>query len=111
MTSNQLAQWAGVGLTALLLLGGSIAAYVDVKGDIAKLQTEIVQSTKDRGELDTYDRFLQSQLREHGDRLLKSEAKQEGIEKTQERLERTMSDMLAEMKEMNENLIRMMEKK
>lgn len=109
MTNNAV-QWVGAGLTSLVVIGGSIAAYVDVKSDIAVVETKLDQNKEDKKELDKYDSYLQKQLDEHGDRLLKTEAKQEGIEKTQDRLERTMDEILKEMRAMNDNIIILTEK-
>jgi predicted nuclease with TOPRIM domain len=108
--TNSAVQWVGVGLTSLVVIGGSIAAYVDVKSDIAVVETKLDQNKEDKKELDKYDSYLQKQLDEHGDRLLKTEAKQEGIEKTQDRLERTMDEILKEMRTMNDNIIILTEK-
>ena len=108
--SNNSVQWVGAGLTALVLLGGGIAAYVDVKSDIAVVETKLDQNKEDKAELDKYDSYLQKQVDSHGDRLLKTEAKQEGIEKTQDRLERTMDEILKEMRSMNDNIIILTEK-
>lgn len=105
MTNNAI-QWAGTALTAIVVLGGNVAAYVDVKSDVAVIETKLEQNKEDKGELDKYDSYLQKQVDSHNNRLLKTEAKQEGIEKTQDRLERTMTEILKEIRSMNDNLIR-----
>jgi uncharacterized protein (DUF3084 family) len=89
-------QAVGLLLTSLLVCGGGVAAYVDVKSDIAVVETKIdaAQDTK-------------RQVDKNRESIVKTEARQEGIEKTQNRLERTMDEILKEMKLMNDNLIRL----
>lgn len=89
-------QAVGLLLTSLLVCGGGVAAYVDVKSDIAVVETKLdaAQDTK-------------RQVDKNRESIVKTEARQEGIEKTQNRLERTMDEILKEMKLMNDNLIRL----
>lgn len=89
-------QAVGLLLTSLLVCGGGVAAYVDVKSDIAVVETKVdaAQDTK-------------RQVDKNRESIVKTEARQEGIEKTQNRLERTMDEILKEMKLMNDNLIRL----
>ncbi len=96
MSVNVSHQAVGLLLTSLLVCGGGVAAYVDVKSDIAVVETKIdaVKDTK-------------QQVDKNRESIVKTEARQEGIEKTQNRLERTMDEILKEMKLMNDNLIRL----
>lgn len=89
-------QAVGLLLTSLLVCGGGVAAYVDVKSDIAVVETKL-DAAKD----------TQRQVDSNRESIVKTEARQEGIEKTQNRLERTMDEILKEMKLMNDNLIRL----
>jgi len=100
-------QAVGLLLTSLLVCGGGVAAYVDVKSDIAVVETKLDAARDNKKELSNYDSSLQRQVDNNRESIVKTEARQEGIEKTQNRLERTMDEILKEMKLMNDNLIRL----
>lgn len=107
MSVNTGYQAAGLLLTSLIVGGGGVAAYVDVKSDIAVVETKIDASKETKKALSDYDFSLQRQVDSNRESIVKTEARQEGIEKTQNRLERTMDEILKEMKLMNDNLIRL----
>ena len=107
MPNNNTSSWVGVGISALLLLGGSVAAYVDVKSDIAIVETKVDGVRESGKELDKYDAYLQRQVDANKNEIIKGETKQEGYEKNQERLERTMDAVLIELKKMNENIVKL----
>lgn len=94
-------------VAVLTLSGVGIGMYADLKSDLAVSNEKYIQLKEEAKALDQYDTFLQRQLEAQKDKLLKTEARQGGIEKTQARLERTMEDVLKELKIMNENLIRL----
>ena len=105
MSNSTAPSWIGAAVSALLLLGGSIAAYVDIKSDIAILETKLGEAKESSKELDDYDAVLQRQVDDNRKGLIELDAKQGGITKDQERFERTLEEMLKEMKKLNENII------
>lgn len=105
------AGWASVVVSCLMLGGVGIGMYADLKSDIAVGNSRYENIREEVKKLDAYDAFLQRQYEEQKERLLKTEANQEGIEKNQERIERTMEQLLEEVKRMNENLIKLGERK
>ncbi len=99
--------WVAAIVACLMLGGAGIGMYADLKSDIAVGNSKYESLKEDVGALDTYDAFLQRQYESQRERLIKTEARQEGIEKTQVRLERTMEQILAEMKTMNTTLAKL----
>ena len=99
--------WAAVFVSMLLLLGGSVASYTSLKSEMAVLQEKAGAREDKDAELDSYDAYITSDIDKIKERLTRTEAAQEGIRKTQERLEFTMGEILKEMKKMNENIIRL----
>lgn len=99
--------WAGV-LVALLVLLGSIATgYADVKSDVAVLNNKLESSKEKNKELDSYDAHLSNSLDGVKERLTRTESEQESIRRTQDEIRFTMNELLKEMRQMNENIIRM----
>lgn len=105
MSNSTAPAWVGAAVSGLLLMGGAVAAYVDVKSDIAVVETKLDEAKESKKELDDYDAILQRQVDDNRRGLIKTEAKQESIAKNQERFERTMEEMLKEMKKLNENVL------
>lgn len=99
--------WITAVLSILILLGSGIAVYADIKADLAVVKEKAEATQKELASLDTYDAHLTSRQEELETRVVKFESRQEAIEKTQIRLESTMAQILAEMKIMNENIIRL----
>lgn len=100
-------QWVGVVVASLMLSGASIAAYVDIKSDIAVIESRLISVKESETKLDEYDRFLQKQIDMASDNIIRIEAQQQYVVSTQVRLEQVMDKILVEMKSMNENVIRL----
>ena len=99
--------WAAVAVSILLLLGGGITSYSNLNSRMAVLQEKVSTRELKDLELDSYDAYLTKDADMVSDRITRVEAAQEGIRKTQERLEYMMGQILSEMKMMNENIIRL----
>ena len=93
--------WAGVLVALLVLLGSGVAAYSDLKSEVAVLHTNVQGLKEDEEELDSYDIYLSKE------RLTRTEAEQNSLRRTQEEIKFTMGELLKEMKQMNENIIRL----
>jgi regulator of replication initiation timing len=99
--------WVGVLIALLVLLGSGVTAYTDVKSEVAVLYAN-VHSLKEGGkELDTYDALLSQGVDNIKERLTRTEAEQNSLRRTQEEIKFTMGELLKEMKQMNENIIRL----
>ena len=89
--------WAGVLVALLVLLGSGVAAYSDLKSEVAVLHTNVQGLKEDEEELDSYDIYLSKGIDNIKERLTR----------TQEEIKFTMGELLKEMKQMNENIIRL----
>ena len=103
--SSQL-QIAATIATVLTCACAGVAAYVDIKSDIAVIETQVSIAKESGSKLDTYDAYLQKQSDDARNRIIQIEAQQQYVIATQVRLEQTMDKILIEMKAVNENVIR-----
>ena len=99
--------WTGVLIAFLVLVGSGTAAYTDVKSDVAVLNANVYALKEDGRELDNYDAFLSGGVDNIKERLTRTEAEQNSLRRTQEEIKFTMGELLKEMKQMNENIIRL----
>tara|TARA_B100001063_G_scaffold227047_1_gene237128 strand:+ start:11117 stop:11440 length:324 start_codon:yes stop_codon:yes gene_type:complete len=99
--------WISAVVACLVFASSGVGMYVDLKTDIAVGNTKYDAIKEDMEGLVTTDFLLKNKQEVIDDRLLKSEANVEGLEKTQDRLEGTMKEMLVELKTMNENIIKL----
>tara|TARA_R110000772_G_scaffold129472_1_gene237583 strand:- start:5922 stop:6260 length:339 start_codon:yes stop_codon:yes gene_type:complete len=105
--SGRGASWVAAVVSVLILVGGGATAYSDLNASILEMQTRDIATQKQLGKLDEYDARISENVDELGDRMIRSESEQVSIKRTQERIEFTMNEMLKEMKQMNENIIRL----
>lgn len=99
--------WAGVFIALLVLLGSGVAAYTDLKSEVAVLHTNVQSLKEDDKELDSYDVYLSKGVDDIKERLTRTEAEQNSLRRTQEEIKFTMGELLKELKQMNENIIRL----
>ena len=99
--------WAGALVALLVLLGSGVAAYSDLKSEVAVLHTNVQGLKEDEEELDSYDIYLSKGIDNIKERLTRTEAEQNSLRRTQEEIKFTMGELLKEMKQMNENIIRL----
>lgn len=105
--SGRTASWIAAVVSLLLLIGSGATAYSNLNSKIAENTIREQSLEKKVEDLDEYDARLSEELDDLNDRMIRSESNQESIRRTQERIEFTMNEMLKEMKQMNENIIRM----
>ena len=105
--SGRIANWVAIAVSVLILVGSGATAYSDLSASILEMRTRDIATQKQLGKLDEYDARISENVDELGDRMIRSESEQVSIKRTQERIEFTMSEMLKEMKQMNENIIRL----
>jgi septal ring factor EnvC (AmiA/AmiB activator) len=103
--------WAGVLIALLVLLGSGTAAYSNVKSDIAVLNNKVEGVQEKDRELDSYDAHLSGDVGTLKDRLTRTEAEQQSIRRTQDEIKYALNELLKEIRQMNENMIRMGSKK
>lgn len=101
------ASWVAATVAVLLLIGSGATAYSDLNSELASVLNSIETIERDVKDLDVYDAKLSENIDELDDRLIKSEAEQVGIKRTQDRIEATMKEMLQEIKGMREDIIKM----
>ena len=99
--------WIPTALSAVLLLGGGATAYSDLNSDITRVTVVVEGNTVDIKDLDIYDIHLTEKLDTLKGNSIRTETEMSNLQRTTEKLEFTMSELLKEMKRMNDNLIRM----
>ena len=105
--SGRTASWVAAVVSVLLLVGSGSTAYSNLNSSILEMQTRDIATQRQLDKLDEYDARISEDVDELGDRMIRSESEQASIKRTQERIEFTMNEMLKEMKQMNENIIRL----
>ena len=105
--SGRTASWVGAVVSIVLLVGSGATAYSNLNSAIVDGQTrdELRQVQVDK--LDEYDARVSEDVDELGDKMIRLEADLNSTKRTIERLEFALNEILKEMKQMNENLIRM----
>lgn len=99
--------WISACIACLVFASSGVGMYVDLKTDIAVGNTKYEAVKEEMSKMATTDYVLRAKQEVIDDRLLKSEANVEGLEKTQDRLEGALKEVISELKEMNENLIKL----
>ena len=104
---NVSSSWVAAIVSTLVLLGSGGAAYSSMSSGLAVAVSKIENVEEVNREQDKYDAIRSEVIDSHGKLLVKNEVEQDALRKTQEDMKGIMSDMLSEMKQMNENLIRL----
>ena len=99
--------WVAAGIAALVMLGTGSAAYTDVKSEVAVLDSQQRAIVTVEGKLDEYDAYLSREIDILKERTTKTESVQVSLKATQDRIDGTMREILNEMKDMNENIIKL----
>lgn len=96
----------GVVVALLTLLSGGVAAYTDLTSDQATMETRIKHVEEDVGDLDNYDIHLTEVTDSLRGDAIRTEAGLGNLQRTTEKLDATMSEMLKEIRRLNDNFIR-----
>ena len=91
--------WVTMGAVALGYLVAGLIAFSTVTAKVDRFE-------KDVGDLDSYDAHLSEEIDEVSDRLIRQESEMSAVKSNQQELKYTMNEILKEMKQMNENIIR-----
>jgi chromosome segregation ATPase len=105
--SGRIAEWVAAVVALLFLLGSAGVAYSDLNSKILSNQLITDKNTEEIEELDVYDVHLTEKLDELKGDAIRTEAEMGSLQRATEKLEFTMSEILKEMRRMNDNLIEM----
>lgn len=105
--SGRTASWVAAAVAVILMIGSGSTAYSNLSSSIVQIQTKELATQRQLDKLDEYDARLSDDVDGIGDRMIRSESEQASIKRTQERIEFTMSEMLKQMKQLNDTLIKM----
>lgn len=99
--------WLASIIAALILIGGMATAYSDLNSKVLENTVLSRLSSEDIKYLDRYGVHLSGEINKLKGDAIRTDSEMGGLQRTTDRLEFTMKEILKEMKRMNENLIRM----
>ena len=101
------ASWIAAIVAMLLLVGSGATAYSDLNSKVLKNTVRSERSVDDIKELDRYDVHLEGEIDSLKGSAIRTEVEMSTLQRATEELKFTMSELLNEMRRMNDNLIRM----
>lgn len=100
-------KWISAIVAVLILLGSGATAYSSLSSKMTALEVENERLKEDYRKLDEYDVHLEGEIDKLKGDAIRMEAEMGSVKAATSKMEFTMSEMLKEMKRMNENIIRM----
>lgn len=105
--SGKTASWVAAIVSVLILVGGGATAYSDLNTGLTKVNGLAERNREDIQELDRYDVHLTESVDTLKGNSIRTQTEMSNLQRTTEKLDFTMGELLKEMKRMNDNLIRM----
>ena len=104
---SQIPKWISAVVAILLLLAAGATAYSNLNSKMTALGVENERLKEDYKELDAYDVHLEAEIDRLKGEAIRMEAEMGSVKAATSKMEFTMSEMLKEMRRMNENIIKM----
>ena len=101
------ATWAASIIAGLLLVGAFTSVYSELNSRVLGNTVTVQRSVSDIKTLDVYDEYLEGELSNLKGDIIRTESSMRNLQRTTDKLEGTMGEILKEIKHMNENLIRL----
>ncbi len=100
--SGVTASWLGALVAVLLLVGSGATAYSNLNSRLATAEAVTIENKRDIKELDGYDIHLTEKVDQLKGNAIRTEAEIGSLQRTMDKLEFTMGEILKEIKRMND---------